>query len=533
MYMYCGMADVAALLGLSEYVRALDRLWEDEVSTKLALSGGIGARRQGEAFGEAYELPNASAYNETCAAIGNAMWNHRMALLHGDARYVDVLERIIYNGVPSGVSLSGDRFFYPNPLASAGSYHRSPWFDCSCCPVNVVRFLPSIAGYVYAHDEEGIFVNLYVSGTGRVRRAGHGTVTMRQESRYPWDGSIRVVVEPEQAHEFELRLRVPGWASGRPVPGDLYTYLESGSEPPPVTLAVNGQRVERIELKRGYATIERTWQRGDTVELTLPMAIRRVLAHERVEADRGRVALERGPIVYCIEGADTDGRVRHLWLPDGARLSTEHRSDLLGGVSVITGTAAARERGADGATIETREIPFTAIPYCVWDNREAGEMAVWLPRTADGAEVLPAPTVASTSRASASHCFEHDTVEALHDQIEPESSQDHVIPRLTWWDHRGTTEWVQYDFARPTRVQSVSVYWFDDTGVGECRLPLRWRVLFRDGEKWKPVGGAGTHGVEPDVSNTVRFDPVVTAGLRLEVELRPGFSGGILEWKVE
>jgi DUF1680 family protein len=382
-YMYSAMADVGALSGDEAYVRALGGLWDNVVSRKLYLTGGIGARRDGEAFGDDYELPNRTAYAETCAAIANAMWNHRLFLLHGDAKYLDVLERIVYNGFLSGVSLDGERFFYPNPLASdgertfnMGQKGRSAWFDCSCCPTNVVRFLPSIAGYVYAQRERDVFVNLFVAGRGELSLDGLA-LGIRQETRYPWDGQVRIVLEPGRPAELALHVRVPGWAQGRPVPSDLYRYAEAGTEA--FTLAVNGQPV-KPEIVRGFAVLRRTWKAGDAVELLLPMPVHRVLSHEKVAADSGRVALERGPVVYCAEAVDNGGRVFNLVLPDDAQLEARHRGDLLGGVTVVAGRALALQASEDGRSVLTREQDFLAVPYHVWAHRGDGEMAVWLPR---------------------------------------------------------------------------------------------------------------------------------------------------------
>ena len=382
-YMYSAMADVGALTGDQGYVRALGGLWDNVVSRKLYLTGGIGARRDGEAFGDDYELPNRTAYAETCAAIANAMWNHRLFLLHGDAKYLDVLERIVYNGFLSGVSLDGERFFYPNPLASdgertfnMGQKGRSAWFDCSCCPTNVARFLPSIAGYVYAQRERDVFVNLFVAGRGELGLDGL-KLGIRQETRYPWDGRVRIVVEPARPAELALHVRVPGWAQGRPVPSDLYRYAEAETEA--FTLAVNGEPV-KPEIVRGFAVLRRTWKAGDAVELSLPMPVRRVLSHDKVAADSGRVALERGPVVYCAEAADNGGRAFNLVLPDDAPLQADHRPDLLGGVTVVTGRALALQASEDGRSVATREQDFLAVPYHAWAHRGDGEMAVWLPR---------------------------------------------------------------------------------------------------------------------------------------------------------
>jgi DUF1680 family protein len=501
-YLYAGVADVAALTGDAAYTRAIDRIWENVVAKKLYLTGGIGARHAGEAFGENYELPNATAYNETCAAIANALWNQRMFLLHGDAKYVDVLERVIHNGFLSGVSLTGCEFFYPNPLSSAAGYQRSPWFGCACCPVNVVRFLPELAGYFYATREGEVYVNLFAAGQAKLVVA-KTPVELRQETRYPWDGKVTIAVTPRTKVAFTLNVRIPGWARNEPVPSDLYRY-DDGLKPA-VKLALNGQSVALV-LNKGFAQIHRTWQAGDTVELDLPMPVRRVIAHAAVKDDVDKYAIERGPLVYCAEGADNGGKVLNKVLSKDARFEVVERPDLLGGIVAVKiippgkGTA------------------ITAIPYCLWENRGPNEMTVWF-------RTKPAPW-------DASWCFPADSIEACFNGRMPKSSADETIPRLTWWDHKGTHEWVDRYFDKPTRVSSVALYWFDDTGRGGCRVPQSWRLLYRDADQWKPIAGAGGYGVNRDQFNRVDFTPVTTNGLRLEVRLRPKYSSGILQWKI-
>ncbi len=385
-YMYSGMADVAAFTSDSDYVKAIDRIWENVVSKKLHLTGGIGARHEGESFGDNYELPNKTTYNETCAAIANAMWNHRLFLLHGDAKYIDVLERILYNGFLSGVSLSGDKFFYPNPLASDGKYKfnqgaltRKAWFDCSCCPTNVVRFMPSLAGYVYAHRDDVLYVNLFIGGAGTVKMRG-SSVQLRQETRYPWDGRVKITVEPERSDEFSVYVRIPGWAQGKPVPSGLYRYIDKSGEK--VKLKVNGRSIA-LDMEKGFARISRRWKNGDVIELDLPMAIRRVVCNERVKENIGRAALERGPIVYCAEGVDNDWQVFNILLSDDVPLEAEYRKDMLGGVTVIHGEVRGLYPSEDGKSVKTKKQDFLAIPYYAWSHRGVGEMAVWLPHEAE------------------------------------------------------------------------------------------------------------------------------------------------------
>lgn len=366
MYMYAGMADVAALTGDLTYLQAIDRLWNNVVGKKMYLTGGVGARHHGESFGAAFELPNRTAYNETCASIGEAMWNLRLFLLHGDAHYIDVLERVLYNGVLVGVSLSGDTFFYPCPLESdgkwkfnKGSAQRQPWFGTACCPGNIARFLPSVPGYIYAHTEKDLYINLFVGSQATVDISGQA-LQIQQDTRYPWEGKIQISIEPERPLDMILHLRIPGWVQDLPVPSDLYRYLGEASETPRLT--VNGQPTDMI-MEKGYALIRRTWNPGDNVTLTLPMPIRRVLSHERVEANRTRVALERGPLVYCVEGRDNDGKALDLGLSDTSALKAEFREHLFSGLVVLAGK------------------DILAIPYYAWAHRGADEMAVWLHRS--------------------------------------------------------------------------------------------------------------------------------------------------------
>jgi len=525
-YVYSGMADVTAMTGSADYGRALDRLWESAVSRKLYITGGIGARGGGEAFGDDYELPNRTAYCETCAAIANALWNHRMFLLKGDAKYLDVLERVLYNGFLAGVSMEGNRFFYPNPLESRGAA-RSPWFDCACCPSNVVRFVPSIPGYVYAETTGMLFVNLFIGGSATVR-VGKNAVRMTQETRYPWDGAVKITVDPGQAAGFAVLVRIPGWARNQPVPSDLYRYAEPSADK--VTLKVNGIE-ETLAIENGFARLQREWKEGDVIELALPMPVRRVLAHAKVKDDVGRVALERGPIVFCAEGIDNkDGSVLPLMLPDGAPLRAEFRKDLLGGVEVIQGKARVVSRKEDGTPAAGEERDLTAIPYYAWAHRKPSQMAVWLAREPAAAKPLPAPTIASTSKITVSS---GTGSEALADQLEPRSSIDHANPFFHWWPHKGTAEWVQYDFSKPERVSEVEVYWFDDTGIGECRLPASWTLEAKVNGQWQPATNPSGYGVETDKYNRCTFDPVVAEGLRLKVQLPPKFAAGIHEWRVK
>ncbi len=523
-YLYAGAADVAALTGNAAYVAALDKIWADMVGTKLYITGGIGAAGGWEGYGPPYRLPNASAYAETCANIATFLWNSRMQRLELDGKYADVMERILYNGVLSGISLSGDLFFYPNPLASFGQHERVPWFSCACCPPNVARILTSVPGYFYAATKDRVYVNLFAEGTGKMK-VGGTDLELVQTTEYPWKGDVKIEVRPARAAEFTLAVRIPGWAMNRPVPSDLYSYVEPAEGAP--SLKVNGEPVA-LGLDKGYALIKRTWRSGDVVELGLPMPVRRVVANEAVEADRGRVAVERGPLVYCAEWTDNDGRVSNLVLPDGATLAAEARPDLLNGVVVIKGEAEAVSEKA--GKIVSEKKPVTLIPYYAWANRGKGEMAVWLAREAGKARVAREPGLSAKAKVTASDGAVN--ARRVNDQFEPESSDD-AAGYMHWWPKKATAEWIDYTFEAPVRVSESSVYWFDDTGGGGCRVPASWRILYKSGGDWLPVRAAGEYAVAKDAWNTVKFAPVRTTALRLEVRLQKDWSAGVHEWKVK
>jgi len=371
-YMYAGMTDIAGIMKDSSYMRAVDKIWENVVAKKIYITGGIGARHEGESFGDNYELPNLTSYNETCAAIGSIYWNHRMFLLHGDAKYIDVLERTLYNGMISGVSLEGNSFFYPNCLESDGKFKfnqgsltRQPWFDCSCCPTNVIRFIPSVPNYIYAYRGDSLYINLFIASKANVEMKNI-KLDVSEETEYPWEGKVKIIVNPEKDKTFTINIRIPGWALEKVISSDLYRYLKTNEED--VTLKVNEEPVD-IDTNKGFAVVTRKWSKGDIIELNLPMPVRRVLANEKVKDDRNKVALVRGPIVYCAEWVDNDTKVFQLMIPDNAELKTEYRRDLLNGLVVIK---------CEALNKSGEKKDLTAIPYYAWSHRGTGEMAVWL-----------------------------------------------------------------------------------------------------------------------------------------------------------
>ena len=372
-YMYSGMADVAAITGDSSYIKAIDKIWDNIVSKKIYITGGIGAHHAGEAFGNNYELPNLSAYCETCAAIGNVYMNYRLFLLHGDAKYFDVLERTLYNGLISGVSLDGGSFFYPNPLSSNGKYSRKPWFGCACCPSNVSRFIPSLPGYVYAVKNDQVYVNLYLSNKAELK-VDKKKILLEQETGYPWNGDIRLKIT-QGNQDFTMKLRIPGWVRGNVLPGDLYSYADN--QKPAYQVSVNGQTVES-DVNDGYLSIARKWKKGDVVEVHFDMIPRIVKANPKVEADHGRVAVERGPIVYCAEWPDNRFNVHSILLNQHPQFKVTDKPELLYGIRQITTDAQALSYDKAGKLV-TKDVELTLIPYYAWAHRGEGDMEVWLP----------------------------------------------------------------------------------------------------------------------------------------------------------
>ncbi len=556
MYLYIPLTDIAALTGQPEYGAAADAIWEDIVGRKMYITGGVGSIRQQEKFGPPYLLPNVSAWHETCASYGMAVWNHRLFLLHREAKYVDTMERILYNGFAAGVSLEGDRFFYQNVLTSYGNYGRFDWINVPCCPPNVIRLMAQLGGYIYAQTDEGIYVNLFVDSKARVAIGG-STVTLTQATRYPWDGKIRLTVEPGDAGRFSIRVRIPGWSLGTPVPSDLYSYLDATGESP--SLLLNG-KAAAMKIEKGFAVLSRRWKPGDTIDLDLPMPVRRAVAHPSVADDAGLVALERGPIVYCAEWPDNGGRALNIIVPDGAALRGEYRSDLLRGVGVIRGEVRAAARGADGATVETVAHDLLAIPYYAWANRGKGEMTVWLAREAKEAylePVLRGPLAGVSAfggieKSDTGYGDQNDELDAVYDGYEPLRSFDESRLYYRVRPPKGMPAWIEYDFKAPTGISSSKVYFADDERF--CRLPASWRILIKDGNAWRPVETDGGTAVKKDAWSEATFKPVRTTAVRLEIEPRTvlykgGAAGppaampidkdvqwreaGVIEWRVK
>lgn len=371
-YMYAGMTDIAAIYKDKKYLKAVNKIWDNVVNKKMYITGGLGARHEGESFGDNYELPNLTAYGETCAAIGDVYWNHRLFLLTGNSKYYDIIERTLYNGLISGISLSGTKFFYTNTLESDGDYKfnegtctRQAWFNCSCCPTNLIRFIPSIPGLVYATNEDSLFINLFISNHANLSIDGINTEVI-QQTNYPWDGKITIKVSPEKEQSFIIKLRIPSWAQGTPVPGDLYKYLNNNYET--IHVKVNGEK-QKIILHQGYLEITKSWQKGDSIEMILPMEVREVVTNEKVEENKNLVSIEYGPLVYCAEEIDNEKSINNVVIPKQAQFTIEKRENLLDGINIIN---------CDIFNKEQQNLVL--VPYYSWSNRGVGKMKVWIPR---------------------------------------------------------------------------------------------------------------------------------------------------------
>ncbi len=529
-YLYSGVADVAALTKDTAYQQALGRIWENMASKKLFITGGIGSRAQGEGFGPNYELNSHTAYCETCAAIANVYWNYRMFLATGESKYMDVVERALYNNVLSGVSLSGDRFFYDNPLESMGEHERQKWFGCACCPGNVTRFIASVPGYMYAQQGKDIYVNLYAQGTAKI-----GKVELQQTTNYPWDGKVSIRVN-KGSGRFAIRLRIPSWLKSSPTSNSLYTYAD---KPTPYSVAVNGSTL--YPENRDYVVIERQWKKGDVIELALPMEVRRVMANENAEDLQGKVAFERGPVVFCLEAEDQpDKSIFDKYILDSTPVKVSFEQDLLGGVMVLSGMAKKVERSG-----EVKDVPFRAIPYSVWNNRGAQAMEVWVAHLPTAAVVASEETIASKARTFSNRGpIQNDAPETaptdswaggVNDQWEPRRSSDTSKPYHYWWLKRGTTEAISYEFDQDYVVSNVGVYWLDfDHYDGNFRVPESWTLYYKTADgQWKEVEDHSPFTVRKDCYNSVDFKPVKTRGLKILAKLQKGQSGGVLEWKVK
>jgi uncharacterized protein len=527
-YMYSGMADIAAIEKDDAYLNAITKIWEDIVYGKIYITGGIGATGGNEGFADPFVLPNMSAYCETCASIGDIFTNHRLFLLHGQAKYYDILEKTLYNSMLSGVSLSGDRFFYPNPLESNGQHLRQAWFGCACCPSNVARFVPAIPGYIYAVTDKALYVNLFISNNADIK-VGNKAIKISQKADFPWDGKVEISVDPYKSGKFDLKIRIPGWALNEAIPGGLYKFTDQDDEA--VRLTVNGEEISFIPVE-GYAVISKSWKAGDKVEIEFPMPVRKVFADSRVMEGIDKIAVQRGPMIYCAEWPDNNtGNVLDFLINKDAAFTSEFVPLLLDGTEVIKTSGFQTKRTLDGKIEMLNEEPVTLIPYALWNNRGAGQMMVWLPTSTKSVHPLPAPTIANRSNVRASKVTRD--LRAVNDQVEPANSNDHSVSYYHWWPDKDKWEWVEYDFEKPETISKTKVYWFDDGPDGGCRIPDEWEILYLNGNIWTPVNATMQYKITKDGWDSLLFKPVKASAVKIKVKLNKDFASGIYEWIIE
>ncbi|MGM9703573.1 MAG: glycoside hydrolase family 127 protein [Prevotella sp.] len=534
-YMYAGMADVAALTGDKSYINAIDNIWNNIVEKKLYITGGIGATNNGEAFGANYELPNMSAYCETCAAIGNVYVNYRLFLLHGESKYYDVLERSLYNGLISGVSLDGGGFFYPNPLESMGQHQRQPWFGCACCPSNIARFIPSLPGYVYAVKDNNVYVNLFMSNTSTLDVKGK-KVTIEQSTEYPWNGDIAIKVNGSKAGQWAMKVRIPGWVRNEVVPSNLYEFTDNVR--PQYNITVNGNAVDGKLTDDGYFTIDRKWKKGDVVRVHFDMDPRTVRANNNVEADRGYVAIERGPIVYCAEWPDNNFDIMGALVNQSPKMTVEdgtlhakHAKEADYYIKVIKTDAQLLSFDKQGR-LNTKDVKLSLIPYYAWCHRGSGKMRVWLSQDLSSSRPEKPATLASLSKVTAS--TPAASLSAINDRLVPKDGTDRSMPYYHWWPKQNVMEWIAYEFPEASTVQSSTVYWYDDGPWGGCRVPKAWRIYYKNSNgEWQPVADADKYPTTKGSACTVNFNPVKTTAVKMEVDLPADNSAGLFEWSVK
>lgn len=530
-YQYAAMAEVDSLLGTSDYTEALDSIWHNIVDTKMHITGGVGAVHGIEGFGPSYKLPNKHTYLETCAAVGNVFFNMRMFLKYRDARYVDVAEVALLNNCLSGIGLDGKSFFYPNPLeADEGHGPRSGWFGCACCPANMARLIPQVSGYMYAHTSDQVFCLLYGQNKGNIK-LGKTEVELVQKTDYPFGGEVELTVNPERKSSFTLSLRIPTWTGKQIVPGKLYSYI---GEPGTWSVTVNG-KTETAAVENGFLHIRRKWRTGDTVTLNLPMPVRINKAIERVRDNINRIAISRGPLVYCAEGIDNGGKVQRFSLEHDKILS-KAKIKAIEGETPLAGLPGIELPALEKtASVEDRDSSLKMIPYFAWSNRDRSSMITWIGTSSN---IASADSTKATDlkykSVKASHTFQNDTVTALRMRNEPVSSSDDSIPRWTSWPQKGRAQWCEIDLGEVQDVKSVSVYFYDD--AGGVKVPAKWHFEALLDGKWKLVDIYNTDSLSTLKDNYNLVHPASTLKTdRIRIVTRPQADAcvGILSLDIE
>jgi DUF1680 family protein len=535
MYLYSGMADIVASKGDTTLIPALESIWHDIVDKKMHINGGLGAVPGIEGFGPAYVLPNRDTYDETCAAVGNVLFNYRMFLASGDAKYVDVAEVALYNNVLAGVNIEGNRFFYVNVLEADGKKAfnhgragRSPWFSTACCPSNMARLIPQVPGMIYSHTDNDIYCGLYASSVTDIP-LNSGNVKLTQETNYPFDGKINIEVSPEtDGSEFIFWLRIPTWCNDRFVPGELYSYADQTVSK--IQASINGKKV-KAAVTDGYLPIKHVWKKGDKVTLELPMEVRYSVADERVEADINRLCITRGPLVYCAEQPDNEYPASSYIIPtiDGKEQTNIISEGILKGIPTISLKAEALK--------EEETIPATLklIPYYAWNNRgDNMTMNVWFAKDAETALQGITHTVGNVADVHATHTFSGDEIYAIADGKLPKDSRDGSIPRWTSWSQKGVKQQVEIKLKKEQPIESVSVYWYDDKGG--VQLPVSWEMEYHTNGQWHPfkLYVTDNYGIQPDQFNMVHpAEPIQADAIRLNIQPKKEATVGILEVTIE
>lgn len=536
-YLYSAMADVGTLTGEPAYGRALDRIWGDITNTRMHITGGLGAVHGIEGFGPQYELPNADAFNETCAAVGNVLFNYRMFLLHKDAKYLDVAEVALLNNVLAAVNLEGNRFFYVNPLDADGKYPfnhgtagRAPWFGTACCPSNMARLVPQVPGMTYAHDDNDLYITFFAESRTVVELNGT-RVNVKQKTAYPNDGEISIAINPEKPTKFRLRLRIPTWAQDRFVPGELYRYADSDTAP--ITVSVNGNRIEAA-IEKGFASIDREWQAGDRVVLNLPMPVRVTECHPGVKANTNRIAFTRGPFVLCAEGVDNGGATQRFFFekePDTT--DAEVRATRIESGSFIQADIAAQAVTKSG---DKKSTKLVLTPYYAWNNRGFSSMTVWFPTRSNMAVYDPhaLPKESVFAEIKASHTAAEDTITAIGDGHVDEWSSGNKVTRWTSRGQAGKDQWVIGRFRETKSIRSVGVFWMD-RWQGDVKLPKEWSMEVEQDGEWIPFELYTTdrYDTRANQFNVVHpAAPTKCDAIRIKMAAREGTAVGIIEVQV-
>ena len=535
-YLYSGMADVSVYTGDLTLRPALDKIWHNIVDTRMHITGGLGAVHGIEGFGPEYELPNKEAFDETCAAVGNVFFNHRMFLMEKDGKYMDVAEVALLNNVLAGVNLEGNRFFYLNPLEADGikpfnhgNRGRSPWFGTACCPSNLARLIPQVPGLMYATTNNEIYCSFY-GGCSTTLTLDNGAVHLKQQTEYPFSEQIVYEISPEAGEQlFTLHLRIPTWAGNQFVPGALYRYKDA--QPSGWTIKVNGSEV-KANLNKGFASIQRTWKKGDKVELHLPMPVRYSTAIEQVEANRGRISITRGPLIYCAEGTDNSDMLPNVFIPDiKAKTHIKSFSDgILSGIPNIV--IPAREKLEQGA----KETQLTLLPYFAWNNRGDGSMMVWFPQSDNVQPYFDRHLMTNSKykHLEASYTNAGDHLAAIGDNQVPQKSSDDNLYKWTSWNKTGETQWIHITLDKPTDIRSISVFWYDDNR--RVKVPQSWSVEYWENDKWNhfPLYITDSYNVFKDQFNMVHpGQQVVTDKVSLSITPQQNACVGILEVNIE